>query len=150
MIALHSDCILLETDHGECTPVFPEDVSQEMLGIHADPDYFEGAVGAVFAYIHQKQYRSKVSLERLSDLVSMAMITPPGKLTRHIWLPELMQAESLLGELEFFANLKEILQSLEEHKRGADLCRRDPELCPELSSPSALEQTAETVRGIRC
>lgn len=112
MIALHSDCILLETDHGECTPVFPEDVSQEMLGIHADPDYFAGAVGAVFAYIHQKQYRSKVSLERLSDLVSMAMITPPGKLTRHIWLPELMQAESLLGELEFFANLKEILQSL--------------------------------------
>ena len=112
MIALHSDCILLESVPGECTPIFQDDVSQEMLGIQADPDYFKGAVEAVFAYIHQKEYQGKLSLEELSDLVATALITPPGKLTRHICLPELMRTESLLGELEFFTRLKEVLQSL--------------------------------------
>lgn len=120
MIALNSECVLVEDQAGELTPRFPEDITPEMLGMReVDRDYFAGAVEAVFAYINRDCYLGRVTEEMLSDLVSAALVTPPGKLVRHIKLSELIPSDSLCGELGFYQKLKEVLLELEGVK--ADL-----------------------------
>lgn len=114
MIALNSECILIQDASGESTPFFPEDITPALLGFtNVDPDFFEGAVGAAITYINRNQYLGKITVNSLSDLVSAALITPPGKLIRRINLVELIPLENILGELGFFQKLKLVLQSLE-------------------------------------
>lgn len=120
MIALNSECVLVEYPSGELRPCFPEDITPEMLEMGpVDPDYFLGAVEAVFTYVNRENYLGRLRLGELSQLVSSALISQPGKLIRHVDLQELIPAEFQYGELAFFQKLREVLLSLENSR--ADL-----------------------------
>ncbi|HQC42053.1 MAG TPA: hypothetical protein PLV91_01110, partial [Verrucomicrobiota bacterium] len=83
------------------------------------PDYFLGAVEAVFTYVNRENYLGRLKLGELAHLVSSALISQPGKLIRHVDLQELIPAEFQYGELAFFQKLREVLLSLENSQ--ADL-----------------------------
>lgn len=120
MIALNSECVLVEYPSGELRPCFPEEITPRMLQMEGvDPDYFLGAVEAVFTYVNRNNYLGRLRLEALSELVSAAMLSQPGKLIRHLDLEELIPAEFQYGELAFFQKLRELLRSLEDS--NADL-----------------------------
>jgi hypothetical protein len=84
-----------------------EDITPEMLEMErVDPDYFRGAVEAVFTYVNREDYLGRLEARGVGADVSSALISQPGKLIRHVDLEELIPAEFQYGELAFFQKLR--------------------------------------------
>ena len=109
--------ILLENENGELILCQADDITPEMLQIESPgEEYFSAAVEASILYINQKSSLNTVTLAQLHDYVSMALITPRGKLIYRINLLETLSQEALFGELPFLQKLKNILLSLNKLK----------------------------------
>jgi hypothetical protein len=87
MIALNSECVLVEYPSGELRPCFPEDITPEMLEMErVDPDYFRGAVEAVFTYVNRGNYLGRLRLGELAQIGFIGIdLCSPAKLISACW-----------------------------------------------------------------